>query len=345
MEYQFCLDVLGTEAVIDCFYGFGPQERKSENIAWATEIMDGAPSVIAIGGNQMGGMFWLKCDGADVGHVYFHDADARSAWSDAEFRARFPNLAPDIKQYLSLRRNRKLPRKPPGYEHVYRLATSFTDFFNGLQPQLDQPEEGESEVAGPGFWQRATALLRRFFPKMISPAKPVRQEEARMELIRAALHRHDDEFLRQLIASGKLDQPMDNGMRLVEIAATMNDPEALQWLRNAGADFGTALCLAAINHQVAAVRFLVDNGSDIEDRRWRGMTPLMLAVEVPMNLDDCLATVRILIDHGANVNAVDSQGKSVLSIAGGNRFSNGRTQGAPELVALLESAGARTNPV
>jgi hypothetical protein len=82
----------------------------------------------------MGGMFWLKCTGLDTGHVYMHDHEGRFAWPDSIFYERFPNLSPVIKQYLKQRKQGKLPTKPKGYEHVYRLAESFTEFIDRLEP-------------------------------------------------------------------------------------------------------------------------------------------------------------------------------------------------------------------
>ncbi len=124
----------GTATIIDCFYGFASPDRH-DDINKATALIDGAPSVIAIGDNLIGSMFWLKCDGEDAGHVYMHDHEGRSAWTDQMFADWYPTLAPVIKDYLRMRKQRKLPPKRKGYEHVYRLGRSFTEFFDSLQPE------------------------------------------------------------------------------------------------------------------------------------------------------------------------------------------------------------------
>jgi len=93
----------GPETVIDGFLGFSSPER-GDNINQATMIVNLAPSVVAIGDNLIGGMFWLKLDGSDAGYVYLHDPEGRSAWSDEQFSERFPNLAPQVKEYLNMRR-------------------------------------------------------------------------------------------------------------------------------------------------------------------------------------------------------------------------------------------------
>jgi hypothetical protein len=122
----------GPATRINAFYGFTSSGRR-DNVVDRTGLIEGAPDVIAIGGNQLGAMFWLKCTGKDAGHVYMHDGDGRSAWSDAMFYEWFPNLSPDIEQYLKLRKQGILPKKPKGYEHLYRLAESFGELIDRLE--------------------------------------------------------------------------------------------------------------------------------------------------------------------------------------------------------------------
>jgi hypothetical protein len=124
---------VGDAAWIEDFYGFMPPEREGMDVRWATELIEGAPAVVAIA-HAGGGMIWLKCTGCDAGHVYFDDGDGRSAWSDEMFFERFPGLADEIKEYLAMRKSGRLPQKPQGYDHVYCLATSFTEFIDALRP-------------------------------------------------------------------------------------------------------------------------------------------------------------------------------------------------------------------
>lgn len=124
----------GSTTIIDRFYGFTSPERV-DNVVSATELIDGWPTVVAIGDNLLGAMFWLICAGAKAGQVVMHDREGRSAWSDEMFRHMYPNLAQEIKDYLAARKKGRLPAKPKGYEHVYRLAPSFTEFINCLRPE------------------------------------------------------------------------------------------------------------------------------------------------------------------------------------------------------------------
>lgn len=122
----------GNATCVDCFNGFALVDRH-DDVARATELIEGAPDVVAIGDNLMGAMFWLKCSGRDRGHVYMHDPEGRYAWPDEMFYEMFQALSPIIKDYLAMRKRGELPNKPKGYEHVYRLATSFEEFIERLE--------------------------------------------------------------------------------------------------------------------------------------------------------------------------------------------------------------------
>jgi hypothetical protein len=118
----------GTSTIIDSFYGFNEDE-----IAESTDIIEGAPVVIALGGEPLGRMHWLFCTEPYPGHVFVRDHYGRSAWTDDEF-FKWPNLAPEIRHYLDLRRTGQLPKKPDELADVYLVARSFTDFIERLQP-------------------------------------------------------------------------------------------------------------------------------------------------------------------------------------------------------------------
>jgi ankyrin repeat protein len=156
--------------------------------------------------------------------------------------------------------------------------------------------------------------------------------------------------LRELVTSGRLNEEVYYGQTPAQIAAGMGNLKALQWLLDAGADPRQALCGAANNGRADVTGFLIARGCDVEERK-NGMTPLMWAVHFPDELEDHLEVVRLLLGHGADVNAVSAEssafcqaGQSVLRIAGGQRDARKRPKGPAKLIALLEGAGAKLNP-
>lgn len=121
----------GTSTIITSFYGFHRDE-----VADRTDLIEGAPDIIALGDECLGRMFWLYCVDPYVGHVFVRDHYGRASWSDEDF-LRWPHLAPEIRHYLDLRREGKLPKKPDGMEDVYLVARSFTEFIDSLQPYTE----------------------------------------------------------------------------------------------------------------------------------------------------------------------------------------------------------------
>jgi ankyrin repeat protein len=128
------------------------------------------------------------------------------------------------------------------------------------------------------------------------------------------------------------------------VAAQIGDLAAVQTLLAYGADVGgrnresgeTALHAAAREVYPAVVRALVAAGAPTDARDAAGLTPLhalFVAYEPWENqasVEDIRAVVRALLDHGADVGALDGNGGTALDIARANGVD-------AEILAMLET--------
>lgn len=110
-----------------------------------------------------------------------------------------------------------------------------------------------------------------------------------------------------------------------------------------GWDHITPLMLAVNGRDIEIVKLLIKAKADINAQTgWRKMSALMDAIEAPHIDKQKEEMVKLLIDAGANVNAKDIHGESVLRIAQNNvgtRVSDNKKIGE-EIVKLLIDAGA-----
>jgi hypothetical protein len=301
----------GDGATIETFYGFMCEERPQEDLQHNRRLLQNVPGAIPIAEGAFGSLILLFVSGERRGSVYFYDAEHRSSWTDEQFHGAFASLAPTIVKYLEMRRSGRLPKKPRTMEDHYHLADSFSEFLERCAHWDLEAQSGGDAVTD--------------------------DEDDR---IQTALARCDVKVLEQFVKAGQINQVDQYGWTPCQTAAAMGNVKTLEYLLGAGADPAQAMCAAANNGRAGAIRFLIDRGCNVEQRR-DGKTPLMWAVEFPYELDDHIEAVQVLIEHGADVNARSDDGQSVLEIAGVERYSNGQTRGPEKLIDLLKAAGAK----
>jgi len=129
-------------------------------------------------------------------------------------------------------------------------------------------------------------------------------------------------------------------------AALQDDIQLLSTLLEQGADpdagngaTGTALHTAAFHGSTAAARLLLEHGAQVNAKDSGARTPLFYsAMGYSQNPTGALETARLLIQHGADVSATDNDSFSVLV-----RAFNSYHPGVENLLDLLLEHGADAN--
>ncbi|THA76043.1 ankyrin repeat domain-containing protein [Streptomyces sp. A0642] len=155
---------------------------------------------------------------------------------------------------------------------------------------------------------------------------------------------------RQLELGAAVDAPGTGGRTALDLAAGRGHADVVRLLIAAGADpeqrvgeyaESTPLCLAAMSGHTEVVGALLDAGARTGAQGRRGWVPLVLAATA--GSEGYPETVDVLLDHGADVNAV-MKGKTALDWAAGfgripmvrHLLSRGATSSAEALTHTRE---------
>jgi uncharacterized protein len=150
------------------------------------------------------------------------------------------------------------------------------------------------------------------------------------------------EAMRALVRAGANPNALERDRYdIVTIAAVANDAATLALALGLGASAknvtsrydGTALIAAAHLGHVEVVRLLIRAGAPLDHVNNLGWTALIESIVLGDGGPRHTATLKALVDAGANVNRADRSGDTPLALA--------RRQGYREMVAILERAGAR----
>ena len=168
-----------------------------------------------------------------------------------------------------------------------------------------------------------------------------RDSYARTPLHVAAYFRQH-EAMRALVKAGADPNALERDRYdIVTIAAVADDVRTLETALAIGARAtnvtsrydGTALIAAAHLGHDAVVRTLIRAGAPLDHVNNLGWTAVIESIVLGDGGTRHVATLKALIDAGANVNLADRSGTTPLALARGRGFG--------EMVALLEKAGAR----
>ena len=179
--------------------------------------------------------------------------------------------------------------------------------------------------------------------RLVQGGAPVdaRDGRGRTPLIVAA-HEGQRDAMRALVAAGADSNAFDRDRYdIVTIAAVANDVPTLETALAVGGRAtnvtspydGTALIAAAHLGHDAVVRTLIRAGAPLDHVNNLGWTAVIESSVLGDGGTRHVATLRALIDAGANVNLADRSGSTPLALA--------RARGYKDMIALLVQAGAR----
>lgn len=160
--------------------------------------------------------------------------------------------------------------------------------------------------------------------------------------LHVATFAHQRDAIRALARAGaQLDLLEDDRYDAVTIAAVANDETTLRVLLELGASArqvtsrydGTALIAAAHLGHDGVVRQLVAAGAPLDHVNNLHWTAVIESIVLGDGGPRHQATLKTLIEAGANLQLADRQGRTPLQLA--------RARGFQEMVRLLETAGAR----
>ena len=168
-----------------------------------------------------------------------------------------------------------------------------------------------------------------------------RDGRGRTPLIVATFARRRD-AMRALVAAGANPNALeDDRYDIVTVAAVADDVATLEVALALGGSAknvtsrydGTALIAAAHLGHDGVVRMLIRAGAPLDHVNNLGWTALIESIVLGDGGPRHVATLKALVDAGANVNLADRSGATPLALA--------RSRGYREMVAILERAGAR----
>ncbi len=168
-----------------------------------------------------------------------------------------------------------------------------------------------------------------------------RDGHGRTPLIVAAFARRHD-AMRALVAAGANPNALeDDRYDIVTVAAVADDVATLEVALALGGSAknvtsrydGTALIAAAHLGHDGVVRMLIRAGAPLDHVNNLGWTALIESIVLGDGGPRHVATLKALVDAGANVNLPDRSGTTPLALA--------RSRGYREMIAILERSGAR----
>jgi uncharacterized protein len=211
-------------------------------------------------------------------------------------------------------------------------------------PALAQRAPSAQEIAAyTGLFAAAHAGDAAAVARQVAAGAPVDARDAYDRTpLHVAAYAGRAAAMRALVRAGANPNALERDRYdIVTIAAVANDLPTLALGLELGASaknvtsryYGTALIAAAHLGHVEVVRLLIRAGAPLDHVNNLGWTALIESIVLGDGGPRHTATLKALVDAGADVNLPDRNGSTPLSLA--------RQRGYGEMAAILERAGAR----
>ncbi len=235
-----------------------------------------------------------------------------------------------------------MDRSTGRFAPILALALAFGPAL-GPTAAAQRPPSTQEVAAYRGLFAAAHAGDEATIAREIAAGAPIdaRDAHGRTPLIVAA-HAGRAGAMRALAGAGANPNALDRDRYdIVTIAAVANDVPTLALALELGASArnvtspydGTALIAAAHLGHAEVVRILVRAGAPLDHVNNLGWTALIESIVLGDGGPRHTATLKALVDAGANVNLPDRQGSTPLALA--------RQRGHTSMTTILERAGAR----
>lgn len=230
----------------------------------------------------------------------------------------------------------------PGHSNLRLLASVFALIWS-LQAPAQTPPSASELAAYDGLFRAVIEQDAALLEQALGSTQAVdRRDDHGRSALHVAAYFGNHQAMRKLAAAGADVNALEQDYYdIVTIAAVANDLATLRLALQLGCKpgnvtsryDGTALIAAAHLGHVEVVKILIDAGAPLDHVNNLNWTAVIESIVLGDGGKRHIATLKALVDAGANLNLADARGRTPLRLA--------RDYGFSEMTDILQAAGAK----